>query len=639
MAPEYLRNETDWGRQNEQRLHVRAGQIRLLYENSLTGIAVTFLAAPLLAYFLSSSVQAWILFSWLAFIALVSVARFILSRLYQAAYPRPDRIEHWGFAFTVSAGFAGTGWGSAGMFLFPEADLTSQMFLVFVVGGMMLGGAVLLAPRPEAFLAFLIPTGLLPALRLAAERDNQHIAMGVLALLFTAATVNTTWRVYRTIESSLKLQFQNQDLVADLQIANRRTEALNQQLELRVQERTAELHETNVRLRGEIEHREQTEQELLRVRNMESLGVLAGGIAHDFNNFLTVIQGNLELAKMELGENSSIHQILDDSATACQRATFLSTQLLTFAKGGAPIRRVLSLRKVIADAVQLARAGSSVSISVDIAEDLWAAEVDGGQIGQVLHNLLLNAKQAMSRGGIIEVRAENVVLDPYRNPVPGAFVRISVKDYGSGIAAEILPRIFEPYFTTKSAGSGLGLATAYAIVSKHGGSLSVESKVGQGSEFILLLPASQENPMSEPRATGPLRRGSGRLLVMDDEETLRTLLYRSLSALGYEVQCAREGAEAIVMYETARAAGRPFDAVLLDVTVTGGMGGVETAAKLQELDPAVKLVVSSGYSDAAVMSKYRDYGFQDVIPKPWQPAEMSEVFQRVLMTKRARNAT
>jgi CheY-like chemotaxis protein len=296
------------------------------------------------------------------------------------------------------------------------------------------------------------------------------------------------------------------------------------------------------------------------------------------------------------------------------------------------------MAKLMSDAITLARAGTPASITLDLAKDLWFCEADAGQIGQVFHNLLLNAKQAMPQGGIIEVRARNIVLHDSIKPASGPYVRISVRDYGPGIPAEILSRIFEPYFTTKRSGSGLGLATAYAIVLKHGGYLSVDSKVGEGSEFTVLLPASEKAP--RPDSPAPtLQNGTGRLLVMDDEETLRALLYRSLTTLGYEVQSACEGAEAIAMYEAAKATGRAFDAVLLDLTVSGGMGGVETAAKLKELDPSVKLIVSSGYSDAAVMSRYRDYGFDDVIPKPWLAAQVSEVFQRVLLTKAPQQST
>jgi CheY-like chemotaxis protein len=381
------------------------------------------------------------------------------------------------------------------------------------------------------------------------------------------------------------------------------------------------------------------EQELLRVRNLESLGVLAGGIAHDFNNFLTIVQGNIELAKMQLNPDSAMQEILENSATACRRAAFLSSQLLTFAKGGAPIRRVVSVAKLVLDAVRLARAGAPISIGVEIADDLWSAEADAGQIGQVLHNLLLNAKQAMPEGGIIDVRAENIVLRDDKNPGFSECLKISIRDYGPGIPAEILPQIFDPYFTTKRGGSGLGLATAYAIVSKHGGQIFADSRSGEGTQFVLVLPACRERPEPDPPAVATLGKCTGRLLVMDDEEALRTLLNRSLTKLGFEVQSARDGAEAIALYQEAKAAGRDFDAVLLDLTVSGGMSGAEAATKLRELNPSVKLIVSSGYSDTSVMSNFRKYGFDDVIAKPWQAAQLSDVFRRVLIAKPQRKAT
>jgi PAS domain S-box-containing protein len=401
------------------------------------------------------------------------------------------------------------------------------------------------------------------------------------------------------------------------------------ELAQRVSERTAELQQANERLRAEIEQRKQVEEELLRARKLESLGVLAGGIAHDFNNFLTVVLGNTELARMQVEPSHPVTEILEQIASACQRAAFLSSQLLTFAKGGAPIRRVASVAGLVLDAVNLIRAGSAISIDVHLAGDLWRAEIDESQIGQVLHNILLNARQAMPEAGIIEVRAENVLVD--RPAAAGPAVRISVRDYGCGIPPEILPRIFDPYFTTKPGGSGLGLATAYSIIRKHGGHISVASKSGEGSVFTIDLPASPESsapPIPETTARGS---GSGRLLVMDDEEMLRKLLERILTELGYEVRCARDGAEAIALWEAERAAGRHFDAILLDLTVSGGMGGLPTAAKLRELRTSAKLIVSSGYSDAAVMADFQQYGFDAMLPKPWTQAQLSEVFRKVLV--------
>jgi signal transduction histidine kinase/ActR/RegA family two-component response regulator len=539
-------------------------------------------------------------------------------------------VSGWRTAFTVGVGLTGAGWGAAGILLFPAAHLTNQVFLVFVLGGMMLGASSLLAPRPEAFLAFLIPAGLGPAIRLSLEGDETHLAMGLLAGVFTLAILITTGRIYRMVETSLRLQIENRDLVGDLRSANQETAALNQALEVRVQERTAELHQSAEQLRAEIAHREQAEEELLRARKLESLGVLAGGIAHDFNNFLTVVQGNIEVAKTQLKEQEAAQEFLDQAAGACRRAKFLSSQLLTFAKGGAPVRRVVSVAELVTDAVQLARTGSPVGIEVTIAEDLWSAKVDPGQIGQVLHNILLNARQAMPGGGTIEVQAENVGLQDTSGEGDRQ-VRISIRDYGRGISADVLRRIFDPYFTTKPGGAGLGLATAYAIVLKHGGHIAVESAPETGTVVTVDLPASLETPLPETSTAAPIQTGTERLLVMDDEESLRILFKAVLSQLGYVVQTAGDGAEAVALYQAARAAGAGFDAVLLDLTVIGGMGGMEAAARLKQLDPSAKLIVSSGYSDAPVMSHYSDYGFDAVILKPWTVKEISDVLRGVLV--------
>jgi signal transduction histidine kinase/CheY-like chemotaxis protein len=461
--------------------------------------------------------------------------------------------------------------------------------------------------------------------------------MGLLAVVFTLATLITTRRLYRMVDSSLRLQFENRELVEDLRTANRETAVLNQALELRVEERTAELHKSTEQLRAEITQREQTEEELLKARKLESLGVLAGGIAHDFNNFLTVVQGNIEVAKVHLTPGEAAREFLDQAASACQRAKFLSSQLLTFAKGGAPIRRVASTAQLVTDAVLLARSGSSIAIELQLAESLWSAEVDSGQIGQVLHNILINAREATSGGGAIEVRAENIAVQNGSGEA-APHVRVSIRDHGHGIPPEVLRRIFDPYFTTKPGGSGLGLATAYAIVLKHGGHLSVESTPGQGSVFTVDLPASLEVPLSQTTTTIPMQTGTERLLVMDDDEALRNLSKAVLTTLGYDVQTAGDGGEAVELYEKNKAAGKGFDAVLLDLTVTGGIGGLETAAKLKQLDPSSKLIVSSGYSEAPVMSRFAEYGFDAVILKPWTVREMSEVLRQVLVAEPVRGS-
>ena len=609
---------------------IYAREVRLLYSNANVAVGVTLVATLVLASLQWAVVSHLVILAWCLFMFLVSAARFTLGRRYWRAAPSDLETGRWGTALAIGAGLSGAGWGAAGIFLYPEGQLANQVFLVFILGGMILGAASILAARPEAYLAFIVPTGFASAARLVVEGDEAHLAMGLLAGLFTIATLITTRRIHLTIVSSLNLQFENQDLVVDLRTAKIHAEVLNQQLEVRVQERTAELQRSAAQLRAEITQREQVEDELLRARKLESLGVLAGGIAHDFNNFLAVVQGNVEMAKMSLHPEAPVQAILDETASACHRAAILSSQLLTFAKGGAPVRRLVSVATLVSDAVHLARAGSQTGIHVDIAEDLRCAEVDPGQIGQVLHNILLNARQAVPEGGIIEVQASNVILGGPSGPHPR--VRISIRDYGYGIPADVLPRIFDPYFTTKPGGHGLGLATAYAITAKHGGILSVESKPGDGTVFVIDLPASYQIPEPQAPAVSRLHTGMGRLLVMDDDEALRKLLAMVLANLGYEVQTARDGAEAIALFEQAKASGRCFDAILLDLTVTGGMGGVDAAAKLKELDPALKLIVSSGYSDAPVMSGFRQYNFDAVIRKPWTIAEVSDVFRRVLVT-------
>jgi PAS domain S-box-containing protein len=413
-------------------------------------------------------------------------------------------------------------------------------------------------------------------------------------------------------------------------------EKANDALATRVAERTAELRRANERLLAEMEQRKQVEEELFRGRKLESLGVMAGGIAHDFNNFLTIISGNIALAKMYLQPADSVCEVLEQAAVACKRATSLAAQLLTFGRGGAPVRKPTPLAGVVKDAVDLARAGAHVTIDLAIDGDLWSAEIDIEQISQAVHNILLNARQAMPQGGIIEVGAENVIFEANSFPLhTGRYVKISVRDHGCGIAADDLPRIFDPYFTTKRSGSGLGLATVHAIVAKHGGHITVQSVLGLETTVAIYLPACATAQLPESAIGQELETGSGRILVMDDEEALRNLLTEILKRLGYEVECAREGAEAIELYQKAKASGLSFDVVLVDLTVPGGMGGKELAARLREIDTSVRLIVSSGYYHTPIMSEYRRYGFDDVISKPWTPVQLSQVLRRCARPRQA----
>ena len=610
---------------------IRTEQVRLLYANAGAGTAASACAVLLLTVLEWGGVSRLASIGWLVYMFVVALARYAVAVRYRAAGAKADSAETWGRAFAIGAGAAGAGWGAAGILLFPENQISGQLFLAFVLGGMMLGGGSLLASRPESFLAFLLPTGLPSAVWLLVHGDELHVAMGLLAALFTGIICFTTWNNYRTIAYSLRLRFENADLLTDLQAAKDQADAMNRELERRVAERTEELRASAEKLKEEAAQRLRMEDELLRAQKLESLGVLAGGIAHDFNNFLTIVQGNVELARARLRIGLSVESVLEGIGGACERAKSLATQLLTFGKGGAPVRRVVSIGALLDEVAGLARAGSPVVIAVETTADLWAAQIDAAQVSHALHNILLNARQAMQDTGQITLRAENFESAGGALPVEdGRYVKISVCDTGCGIAPDILPKIFDPYFTTKPQGAGIGLAAAYAIVRKHAGTILVESKVGEGSAFTLYLPATQQlcAPPS-PINAAPVK-GAGAILIMDDEEPIRKLAAAILQHLGYKAESVKEGAEAIARYQEALAAGQPFRAVLMDLTVPGGMGGLEAAKHLRALDPRAKLIVSSGYSNAPVMADYRQHGFDAVLPKPWTVVELSSVLRQVL---------
>jgi PAS domain S-box-containing protein len=382
----------------------------------------------------------------------------------------------------------------------------------------------------------------------------------------------------------------------------------------------------------DVTERKRIEDELLKAQKMEAVGVLAGGIAHDFNNLLTAILGNISLAKLYAQSPDKVSTRLAEAEKACLRARELTQQLLTFAKGGVPVRQTAAIAEVLAESATFALHGSRVRCACAIPDDLWPVDIDRGQMHQVFLNVILNAAQAMPDGGMVQVHGENITLGTdYALPLrPGRYVKITICDTGCGIPAEHLPKIFDPYFTTKERSSGLGLPTAYTIVAKHDGHITVESAAGIGTTVAIYLPASQHPLLPEQSEAHRPGAGGGRILVMDDEAAICDVACAMLTSLGYDVTCAQDGAEALMLYYNAKAAAQPFTAVLLDLTVPGGMGGRETMAQLRAIDPQVKAIVSSGYSDAPVMGDFRQYGFSAVIVKPYTLAELGEVLRRVL---------
>jgi two-component system cell cycle sensor histidine kinase/response regulator CckA len=384
----------------------------------------------------------------------------------------------------------------------------------------------------------------------------------------------------------------------------------------------------------DITERKFFEEERLMFNKMESLGVLAGGIAHDFNNILTVILGSINLATLELPSGNPGQDILSEAEKACFQAQSLARQLLTFAKGGTPVKGPVSAKNLIIESATFACRGSQVRSEFVLPNDLWTIEADAGQINQVFQNLIINAVQAMPRGGTIKIRAENLAEPGQNLPLsPGRYVKISLQDQGLGVSAENLSKIFDPYFTTKRHGSGLGLATTYSIIKNHNGHITAESKIGVGSTFSIYLPAIDRKIVSQPAESGELFPGKGKILVMDDDDLVRTLLVRMIAHLGYEAELARDGREAINIFTEAQESGNPFDAVILDLTVPGGMGGKEALARLLEIDPQVKAIASSGYSDDPIMADFRKYGFTAIIPKPYTVAEASRVLHEIVIKK------
>jgi signal transduction histidine kinase/CheY-like chemotaxis protein len=382
----------------------------------------------------------------------------------------------------------------------------------------------------------------------------------------------------------------------------------------------------------DITERRLMEEEILNAGKLEATGVLAGGIAHDFNNLLTGILGNIELAKLYARQDRKASERLAEAEQATLRAKDLTLQLLTFSRGGAPVKSAVAVQDLIREVVNFSLRGSKAKSDCSIPGDLWPIEADEGQISQVLNNMIINADQAMPDGGTVRVSCGNVEVPGANAPsLPaGRYVKITIEDQGVGILLEHRSKIFDPYFTTKQRGSGLGLATSYSIIRKHHGQITVDSVPGRGSRFHIYLPASEGAVRPRETDAAALPAGQGRVLVMDDETTVQESAGNMLRVLGYEVTVAADGAEALAAYEQAKREGRPFAAVLMDLTVPGGMGGKETVRKLLEADPNAQVIVSSGYSHDPVMARYREYGFRGVLVKPYRLRELGEAVRKAI---------
>jgi signal transduction histidine kinase len=391
----------------------------------------------------------------------------------------------------------------------------------------------------------------------------------------------------------------------------------------------------------EITNQQKATDELLNSEKLESISLLAGGIAHDFNNMLTAILGNISMIRIELDEGHRCSTQLVAAEKAALQARLLTQQLLTFSKGDAPALEVTTVYEMVEECAQFILRGSKVKCSIEKGEELWPVDADKGQISQVINNLVINANQAMPDGGNIRIRIRNLQVRHTEVPAlkTGDYVCIELKDEGIGISPENLKKIFDPYFTTKREGNGLGLASSYSIITTHKGTITADSSIGHGSTFRVYLPKSMQlapansNPFEAEKkeaAKETIHRGKGHILVMDDMEAMMMVAGEILTVLGYEVAYSTNGNEAIEAYKAAKDAGNPFDACVFDLTVPGSMGGEEAANILIDYDPNLVAIASSGYTTSTVMSDYKNSAFKAVLPKPYRIKEMSDVLQELL---------
>ncbi|MEQ8172784.1 MAG: PAS domain S-box protein [Candidatus Eremiobacterota bacterium] len=380
----------------------------------------------------------------------------------------------------------------------------------------------------------------------------------------------------------------------------------------------------------DITEQRKLEEELLKASKIESLGTLAGGIAHDFNNILTAIMGNISLGKMYVEPDDELYEILSEAEKASLRAKNLTRQLLTFSKGGSPIKMSASISELVIDTTNFALSGSKIKPEFFIADDLWPVEIDTAQISQVINNLVINAKEAMVNGGKIEIKMENLQ-DPSNLPLKeGKYLKITIKDYGTGISKENISRIFDPYFSTKPFGTGLGLASVFSIIKKHDGLITADSDYGKGTVFYIYLPALDVSSSAPARPQHKSFKEDMRILVMDDEDIVLKTTGMILKRLGYKTDFAKDGTELIDIYKREKDKGTPFDLLIMDLTIPGGMGGKEAIEKLKEIDRDVKAIVSSGYSNDPIMADFKTYGFMGVVVKPYKISELSDILNKVL---------
>ncbi|MBN1578412.1 MAG: PAS domain-containing protein [Chitinispirillaceae bacterium] len=390
--------------------------------------------------------------------------------------------------------------------------------------------------------------------------------------------------------------------------------------------------ESAVEVIRDVTEQKHVEEELQKIQKLESLGVLAGGIAHDFNNLLGGLFGFIDLARVSIHHDVDAQAYIESAMQCFSRAKDLTQQLLTFAKGGSPQKKPLSLEHIINESIKLSLSGTNIRCEKNFQHRVHSIEGDHGQMNQIFNNILLNSRHAMPNGGMIRIEAYNreIKQNEISDLSEGVYVSITVRDQGTGIPQDYLTKVFDPFFTTKQSGSGLGLATTYSIVRKHGGHISIQSELGNGTTVNIILPAIIDDIQEGTGETASLFHRTGRILLMDDEESIRKVASEMISRMGYDIVCVENGEKAIQAYSSSLKARNKFNSVILDLTVVHGIGGEETIRRLFEIDPNVKAIVSSGYSDSPVLANPKEHGFLNSIAKPYCGDELSKVLNDVL---------
>jgi len=381
----------------------------------------------------------------------------------------------------------------------------------------------------------------------------------------------------------------------------------------------------------DITEKSRMEQHLQHAQKMDAISTLAGGIAHDFNNMLSVITGNISNALSDLSSDHELFDLLSETYEGSRKAAFLTQQLLTFSKGGAPIKQVANINQLIQESANFVISGAKTRLKFELEPQLLLAEIDVGQFNQVVGNLVINANQAMSQGGTIRIKTENYLFEDKNKFAlsSGQYIKISVRDQGIGIPENQIQHVFEPFYSTKEKGHGLGLAISYAIIKKHGGHMSVKSTYGDGATFNIYLPATNKKSAERINKKSESYHGQGHILILDDQMAILKMVAKMLKTMGYESTCTTDGIQTIDAYKKAFHSGKAYDLVILDLTIPGGMGGAKTITELVKIDPNVKAVVSSGYANDSIMANYQKFGFWGVVPKPYSKSQLAELLSRL----------